>query len=220
MTWEQVLIVHTEPPFPERKKERKRMKMSKTVRVLLLIFGLTCAVLLCSAVPFPPTPRAFAAPSVSRTEHVPPAAPLHISSSTSGYNIQNLKSGLCIGIAPNQVGFSPNTGYAGDWACNTNPDQLWHEGSCNSSDFCPLINGYNMCLGVRYASVQEGARIAAGPCNGNADQYWYVLSPSYNVVTNYNSGYVIGVQGGSTQNGAELIQWASNGNLDQLWCLC
>ncbi|MBY8345134.1 RICIN domain-containing protein [Streptomyces spinosirectus] len=130
--------------------------------------------------------------------------------STSAINVHNYNSGRCMGISG---------GYAVDWTCTSNPDQMWHLGSDNSAGWHQVINGKSECLAVSGGSTSQGARVRTWTCNGGADQYWVSAHYSGNLyyLENYKSGLIGGVQGGSTSNGASLVLWTPQGHADQLW---
>ncbi|MHC3469500.1 RICIN domain-containing protein [Streptomyces sp. 7R007] len=130
--------------------------------------------------------------------------------SPTGANLHNYNSGRCIGISG---------GYAGDWTCTGNPDQLWHVGSANSAGWHQVINGNGECLAVSGGSTSQGALVRTWACNGGADQYWASSQYSGDLyyLVNYKSGLIVGVQGGSTANGARLVLWEAQAHADQLW---
>lgn len=71
-----------------------------------------------------------------------------------------------------------------------------------------------MCLAIGCGSTADGAAAIQWPCNGRAEQLWFVGGPNPGSIVNYNSGQCLAISGGSPTPGAKAIQWPCNGGAE------
>jgi alcohol dehydrogenase class IV len=74
----------------------------------------------------------------------------------------------------------------------------------------------NMCLAIGGGNAYAGATAIQWPCNGQAEQLWYVNGSAWSPIR-YDSEFCLAIGGGSTVSGAKAILWPCNGGPEQLW---
>ncbi|KAM3098066.1 RICIN domain-containing protein [Phormidesmis sp. 146-35] len=76
-------------------------------------------------------------------------------------------------------------------------------------------------VGVREASLNNGADLLQWTGANDGSQYWYLIDKGngYCLIQNAHSSKMWGIFNGSTNAGEVVIQWDSSGGDDQLWYL-
>ena len=133
------------------------------------------------------------------------------------YTIQNLNSGLVLGVAGASTSQGANIV---QWTANGGPDQNWTLtlGVKGAYLLHNVNSGYVM--GVNGASTSPGANLIQWQSNGSADQEWLFTPIGSNwTVTNANSGLEMDIDGASMTPGAQAFQWTIDGSPSQVWTL-
>ena len=141
-----------------------------------------------------------------------PAAP-----AAGMYRIQNLKSGLVLGVAGASMSQAANIV---QWNSNVSPDQKWTLTPAGDGAYTITDVNSGMVIGVAGASLNQGTTLIQWPLNGSTDQQWRFrqIGPNF-MITNVKSGLQLDIQSGSIAPGAQAFQWAANDGFSQHWAL-
>jgi len=143
---------------------------------------------------------------------VMPAAP-----ATGTYRIQNLNSGLVLGVANASTSQGANIV---QWNSNGSSDQKWTLAPAGNGAYNIIDVKSGMAIGVASASLDAGTTLIQWPLNGSTDQQWRFRQIGLNfVITDVKSGLHLDIQGGSTALGAQAFQWPANSSFSQQWAL-
>ncbi len=142
------------------------------------------------------------------------AAATHQPAAAQATGVQNVSSGLCMGVsgASNQ----PGTAII-QWGCNGSLDQRWK--LVERGDYYALRDDKSeLCLGVPYGSDDAGVGLIQWRCDGSTNQQ-YVLRPQGDgfALMARHSKKCVGVDNGSNGAGARIEQQVCDHSDNQTW---
>jgi len=133
------------------------------------------------------------------------------------YLIQNLNSGLVLGVAGASTSEGANIV---QWYSNGSPDQKWTLRPVGNGAYTITDVNSGMVIGVAGASLNPGVPLIQWALNGSTDQEWrFAWNGAYWIITDVNSGLQMDIQGASRSTGAQAFQWTANGGGSQQWAL-
>jgi hypothetical protein len=133
------------------------------------------------------------------------------------YNIQNVNSGLYLGV----LGASMANGAdIVQWTPDGSLDQDWTLIMLKSGAYQIMDVNSGLFMGVDGASTIEDVAVVQWQADSSTDQQWQFTPVGSNwLITDVNSGLQMAIQGNSTAAGTDVVQWPANGSTSQVFTL-
>jgi len=133
------------------------------------------------------------------------------------YNIQNVNSGLYLGV----LGASMSNGAdIVQWTPDGSLDQNWTLIMLKNGAYQIMDVNSGLFMGVLGASTSEGVAVVQWQADTSTDQQWRFTPIGSNwLITDVNSGLQMAIQGNSTTAGTQVIQWPADGSTSQAFTL-
>ena len=139
----------------------------------------------------------------------------YVRASSTGYTIQNVKSGMYLTVAGDNVVQSYYAGSTSQWSFES-PD-------ASTSDTTIRNVGTGRVLDVAGGSTQSGANVQAYVSNGTTAQQWsfsacdLMSAGTYEFAPAKSTDLRLDVDGGLSDDGANVQIWTANGSSAQRW---
>ncbi|MGA8214178.1 MAG: RICIN domain-containing protein [Candidatus Sulfotelmatobacter sp.] len=133
------------------------------------------------------------------------------------YNIQNVNSGLYLGVLGASTANGANIV---QWTPDGSLDQDWTLIMLKNGAYQIMDVNSGLFMGVDGASTIEDVAVVQWQADSSTDQQWQFTPMGSNwLITDVNSGLQMAIQGNSTAAGTDVVQWPANGTTSQVFTL-